>query len=197
MNIFMLSYEPNPYKHFMEQAAFHCDKHVIKMIAESTQMLVTALSPASTLAIYYKFNSCKEANLPCKPLTSGHAKHPCVRWTGASINHVYYLLRLALALCSEKNRRWPLNQDHAYHTWLLDLADDFRDIGYSVHDPLPDYFPVAVKNELLRSTARAHHEVVAIYREYYARDKASIATWKAPAAKPMWFALAVKKLEVI
>jgi hypothetical protein len=62
MNIFLLSYERNAHKHFAEQAAFHCDKHVIKMIAESTQMLVTALHPHTneileipTLGRYYSF----------------------------------------------------------------------------------------------------------------------------------------------
>ena len=195
MNIFLLSYERNAHKHFAEQAAFHCDKHVIKMIAESTQMLVTALSSPAMLTRYPGMLTPNGVHTPCKPLSSSHAKHPCMIWTGASIEHTYYLLRLALALCVQKQRRWPLNPDHEYNFWLLNLANQFAKCGFSMADPLPETFPVAVKNELLRSTATPHHQAVAIYRSYYVSDKAGIATWKTNT--PIWFIMALEQPEVI
>jgi hypothetical protein len=202
MNIFLLSYERNPYRHFAEQAAYHCDKHVVKMIAESVQMLVTVMHPhtneileRNTLGRYYSFNSCLEKNLPCKPLGKAHAKHPCVLWTGNNIEHTYYLLRLALALCGEKQRRWPLNPEHQYHAWLRKLHKDFDSIGFALNDPLPATFAVATKQGGLESIpgyGNPHIEVVTIYRDYYAKDKASFAKWKHPAQTPVWFMLAVE-----
>jgi hypothetical protein len=194
MNIFLLSYERNAHKHFAEQAAFHCDKHVIKMIAESTQMLVTALSPLSPVNYSHYLSDKAITDMPCKPLGKAHAKHPCMIWTAANINHVYYLLRLALALCSEKQHRWPLNPDHAYHAWLLKVSDDFELLGFRAHDPLPETFAIATKRRGLaniHSISRAHHEVVTIYRDYYVSDKASIAKWKTH--MPMWFDLALEQ----
>jgi hypothetical protein len=189
MNIFLLSYERNAHKHFAEQAAFHCDKHVIKMIAESTQMLVTALQAPNLQSYAMGFVAAHPDKLPCKPLGLAHAKHPCVRWSCASINHVHYLVRLALALCNEKTRRYPLNPEHQYQAWLMTLARDFARIGYEPHDAIPPAFPVAVKKFAESQIACAHHEVVTIHRSYYAADKASFATWKAPAATPVWFLL--------
>jgi len=187
MNIFLLSYERKAHKHFLEQAAYHCDKHVIKMIAESTQMLVTAMSsPSFTLRNSYQLPSCQPSQLPCKALATSHANHPCVRWTAASINHVHYLVRLAIALCNEKKKRWPIKADHVYETWLHDLNQDLFRLGFEDYDPLPMDFAVAVKDDVLRSTATPHHQAVAIYRSYYVADKAAMATWK-KVMTPIWY----------
>lgn len=191
MNIFLLSYERNAHKHFREQAAFHCDKHVIKMIAESTQLLVTSMATGTILSQHYQLPSMMPSQTPCKPLASGHAGHPCTRWTGASINHVHYLVRLALALCEEKKRRWPIKADHDYEQWLQSVRLDLAELGFADHDPLPIDFAVAVKNEQLRSTATPHHQAVAIYRSYYVSDKAGIATWR-KVMTPIWYQMAVE-----
>lgn len=193
MNIFLLSYETNPHKHFVEQAKFHCDKHVIKMIAESTQLIVTALQAPNLQSYAMGFVAAHPDKLPCKSLGLAHAKHPCTRWACASISHVHYLVRLALALCSEKARRYPLNPDHQYQAWLMTLARDFARIGYELHDAIPPAFPVAVKGYADSQVCIAHHEVVSIYRDYYVRDKASFATWK-KTGKPIWFIMAVEEL---
>lgn len=194
MNIFLLSYERNAHKHFVEQAKFHCDKHVIKMIAESTQLLVTALSVTSPLASSYQFPCMMPSQLPCKPLGAAHAKHPCAIWTAASINHVHYLVRLAIALCEEKKRRWPIKADHVYESWLHDLNQNLFSLGFEDYDPLPLDFAVAVKDVELRSTATAHHQTVAIYRSYYVADKAAIATWRKPAMTPIWYLMMLEEL---
>lgn len=188
MNIFLLSYERKPYLHFREQAAFHCDKHVIKMIAETTQIIVTALS-APAFATSYRFPVMDAAQLPCKPLAAGHSKHPCVLWACSDITHVHYLVRLGIALCAEKARRYPIKADHEYEQWLHDLNQCFFQLGFEDYDPLPDDFPIAVKDAALRSIAAPHHKVVAIYRSYYVADKAGFATWRRPAIVPVWFVM--------
>jgi hypothetical protein len=182
MNIFVLSYSAIPQVHYKENARMHCDKHVVKMITESVQMLVTT---------YYDFMPAPDGDLklPCKPLAAGHAKHPCVLWLQQDIIHYNYLAQLAQSLCLEKQARWPLNADHEYHYFLDVLTSHI----HSIHDlshltKLPDTFATAVKSESLRSTNRPHIEAVTIYRDYYIRDKAAFATWRG-VGRPDWWPL--------
>ena len=62
MNIFMLHQEPQI------AAQYHCDKHVVKMILESAQLLCTALN---------------EAGVPM-PYRVTHKNHPCSIWVRES-----------------------------------------------------------------------------------------------------------------
>ncbi len=62
MNIFALDTDP------VTCAQYHCDKHVIKMILESVQMLSTTCSILG-------------AEAPYKPT---HANHPCTKWVRES-----------------------------------------------------------------------------------------------------------------
>jgi hypothetical protein len=125
MNIFILSEERNPDIHFDQQAAYHVDKHVVKMIAECTQMLVTALATDEFIShpdrLYLQSNSI--AVTPCKPLSPSMRKHPCTLWTVANIQHFHYLTKLAVALVNEHKFRYPLSWEHAYGQWLSTLAD--------------------------------------------------------------------------
>lgn len=60
MNIFVLDYNPE------RAAEYHCDKHVIKMILESAQMLCTAINEIVGIQItLYK---------------STHKNHSCSLW---------------------------------------------------------------------------------------------------------------------
>lgn len=192
MNIFLLSYERNPAKHFAEQARFHCDKHVVKMIAESVQLIVTSLS-SSPLADRYSGSmpSMAPSALPCKPLSKGHAKHPCSIWASADISHAYYLVRLGLALCAAKNSRWPLNPSHEYESWLRSLNHDFEVIGFQLHDPIPTHFPVAINTASEQSTSQDHHIACSLYRSYYVQAKARFATWR-NTSRPLWFIMGLE-----
>ena len=114
MNIFFLSLDP------AEAAKLHGDKHVIKMILESTQMLMTChacLQPdRDAWAIAFQRDTGRS---PYKPT---HANHPCTAWVRASPANYAWLCRLALALCDEKMRRWPANAEHACRPLLEWLA---------------------------------------------------------------------------
>lgn len=187
MNIFILSDQLDPTSHYLEQAAFHVDKHVVKMIAESTQMLVTALHTSKNIRFSGGYVSDAVANMPCKPLAAGMTKHPCTAWTCADIKHVNYVCQLAIALCNEHQYRYPLSPEHAYAPWLRALADLLAtDHGLSAASSLPTAFAVAVKNVDLRSTHTPHWTACDIYRDYYVRDKVLFASWKRR-AKPLWF----------
>ena len=190
MNIFILSEEREPLVHYAQQAQYHIDRHVVKMIAESTQMLVTALyakpSPLTTKSGYLPASIVD--NLPCKPLSASMTKHPCTQWTCASIINVNYLACLALQLCHEHQYRYPLSAEHAYMPWLQALVTELTRLGFGREADLPKQFAIAVKNDNKRSIAADHLLALDTYRDYYVRDKRSFATWK-KRMKPMWFLL--------
>ena len=59
MNIFILDKDPKT------AAEYHCDKHVLKMILETAQMLCTAHWETGGQA----------------PYRATHKNHPCTKWT--------------------------------------------------------------------------------------------------------------------
>lgn len=85
MNIFVLSKNP------IECAQMHCDRHVVKMILESAQLLSTAVSFYGEVEGLYK---------------PTHRNHPCSIWVRQSSANFLWLLHLAHALCGEFNFRY-------------------------------------------------------------------------------------------
>ena len=90
MNIFVLD------KNIKKCAEFHCDKHIVKMILESVQMLCAALNK-------------KGISTPYK---STHINHPCVLWIEKSFDNFTWLKDLALALTNEIRFRFEKEVDH-------------------------------------------------------------------------------------
>ena len=88
MNIFVLDRDPKI------AATMLCDKHVVKMIVETAQMLCTAASKLGH-------------DVPYKPT---HAKHPCTLWVGESKSNWNWLLDHGLEMCSEYTLRY--NRTH-------------------------------------------------------------------------------------
>ena len=198
MNIFILSEEREPLVHYHQQAHYHIDKHVVKMIAESVQMLVTSLSfHANYDSMIGKLAAAPQVsnNLPCKPLSASMTKHPCTVWTASSIINTNYLACLALQLCQEHQYRYPLSPQHAYMAWLEALVDQLTRLGFGPNYALPTQFAVAVKDTDKRSIATDHVDALHIYRDYYARDKRGFATWK-KRMKPVWFILREEIMDI-
>ena len=82
MNIFVVDYDPN------KSAQDLCDKHVVKMILETAQMLCAA-HPIGTA-----------------PYKATHLKHPCTLWVARSIDNYEWLLTHGYALCREYTARY-------------------------------------------------------------------------------------------
>lgn len=104
MNIFFLSFSPR------EAARLHCDKHVVKMILESTQLLYSAhwtLNPEGLHENAYKI---------------AHKNHPCSIWVRTSISNYMWLASLGIWLCKEYQYRYgehKLHKSEAHILWLL------------------------------------------------------------------------------
>lgn len=90
MNIFVLAAT------VAEACALHCDKHVVKMILEYTQLLYTAhVLRGHPITSTVRVNG--ETRAPYKPT---HAHHPCALWVASCAAHRQWLLSLAFELCA-------------------------------------------------------------------------------------------------
>lgn len=144
MNIFVLNSDP-------EQAARdQCNKHVVKMVLETAQLLCTAVIETGGTA----------------PYRATHKNHPCAVWARKSKANFNWLKQHGLALGEEYTRRY--GKTHKSVAVIEDLDDDTIPDGQltSFALAMPDEFKVA-------------GDPVASYRNYYRGDKAGMAEWYA------------------
>ena len=161
MNIFYIDEDPK------EAAEMLCDKHVVKMILESAQMLCTAHrvldgdTHADLIGLY----------------KSTHKNHPCSVWTRSSIANYMWLYSHMLALMTEYTYRY--NKHHATER-LIELLKKppivLVETEYKKFAPPPQCMPDHCKND----------DTVKAYRKYYISEKADIARWKSRII-PYWF----------
>jgi hypothetical protein len=155
MNIFVVDEDP------VVAARALCNKHVVKMVLESAQLLVTAF-PAGTTD--YKRT---------------HVNHPCAKWTRQSLTNFKWLLVHACELSDEYARRY--GRTHASASVIdkfLNLVLEMPDLGLTP-------FARAIKQPWKEQTA--HRSVVDAYRTYYLEDKARFARWAPRAQAPSWW----------
>lgn len=87
MNIFYLDSDPT------KCAQAHYDKHVVKMILETAQILSSS---------YHIYNN----NPDYRIYKLTHKNHPSVKWCNQSVNNWNWLRQLGLALGKEYTRRY-------------------------------------------------------------------------------------------
>ena len=87
MNIFYLDKDPKL------AATYQYNKHVVKMILESAQMLCT---------VHHKYMG-EDADVPYK---STHKNHPSTVWAANSAQNYEWLYRHFIALCEEYTKRY-------------------------------------------------------------------------------------------
>lgn len=100
MNIFIVDQDPTI------AAQSLCDKHVVKMVLETAQIMSTIRGG------------------PYKPT---HANHPCVLWAAASKANYDWLAEHGLELCREYTRRY--HREHKSQAVIIPLANH---CGYPV-----------------------------------------------------------------
>lgn len=138
MNIFVLD------NNIKKCAEYHCDKHVVKMILESAQMLCST----------YYFTS-EDYKSPYK---LAHKNHPCSIWVRKSLSNWLWLRDLGLALYDEYQYRYG-NRDHKAGEVILSLETPIlSDIGLT---PFAQAIPLEYKDL----------DAVKAYRKYYIEDK--------------------------
>lgn len=152
MNIFYLD------ENVEKCAQYHCDKHVVKMILESAQLLCSA----------HWVNS-KEA-----PYKLSHKNHPCAIWVRESFSNYKYLCDLGLELCKEYTYRYgKRHKSQDVIEWCVTNNVNICDKGFT--EP-----PKAMGDEFKVK------DVIESYRNYYRLAKKEFATWKNRNI-PEWF----------
>jgi hypothetical protein len=152
MNIFFLDYDTK------KCARYHCDKHVVKMILETAQLLCGAHWVTGSEA----------------PYKLSHKNHPCSIWVRESLSNYLYLCDLGLELCKEYTYRYGrTHKSQQIIEWCLDKKLNIKDKGFT--EP-----PKAMPNECKLQS------VIDSYRNYYIKEKKSFAKWKNREI-PDWF----------
>jgi hypothetical protein len=155
MNIFFLDND------IRKCAQYHCDKHVVKMILETAQLLcgVHHMTPQVVPQVPYKLS---------------HKNHPCAIWSRESLTNYLVLCELGLELCYEYTYRYGRrHKSQDVIEWCVTNKPSIVDIG---HTEPPKAMPDEYKVD----------SVVESYRNYYRGAKVSFAVWK-NREKPFWF----------
>jgi len=163
MNIFFLDMDVK------KCAEYHCDKHVVKMILETAQLLcgVHHMTDQVTDHVPYKLS---------------HKNHPCSIWVRESLSNYLYLCELGLALGEEYTYRYgKTHKSIEVIQWCLSNRPNIKDIGFTTPPlAMPDEYKV--------------DSVVESYRNYYKGAKSEIVSWKNREI-PDWF-LQKKELDL-
>jgi hypothetical protein len=154
MNIFLLDYDVK------KCAQSHVDKHVVKMILETAQLLC---------GVHWITDSQSAA-----PYKLSHKNHPCSIWTRESLSNYLYLCELGLELCYEYTYRYgKRHKSQDVIEWCVVNKPNIEDKGFT--EPakaMPDEYKV--------------DDAVESYRNYYCGAKSGFASWKGREI-PEWY----------
>lgn len=142
-------------------AQYHCDKHCIKMILESAQILCCV------------FHSQGFKNIPYRKT---HFNHPCSIWVRESKENFLWCLELLKELLIEYTYRYgKIHKTSLVYYWIIE--------NYSLLKFDKNGFTEQPKCMLDKYKVDS---VVESYRNYYIGDKASFAKWTKREI-PEWF----------
>lgn len=190
MNIFVLDEDPKI------AASMQCNKHVVKMILESGQMLCAAhwmawLDGEDKRPVLGDFKRVRDAqnwlfeNVPKvrqPPWKMSHIRHPCTLWAASTIGNYFWLLDHMRGLLDEYTRRYKKkHKSEEVYKWLSiyqpsDMMSGKKRLGKTPH-------PLCVPEEIKCFT----QDPVQAYRTYYVTHKSHLAKWAPRAAPPSWW----------
>lgn len=180
MNIFVLDNDPKL------AAQYHCDKHVVKMVIESMQVMGSTLWAShgvtsrkqiaslgeSTKDIWKNFPRLDE-NGVVSPYGIGFMNHPSTKWARESQSNWKWLIELTLELTIEHEKRWgKKTSSPKIVEWFAKNVPSPEKVELT---PYYQAVPVEIKTE----------DAVHSYRLYYAGWKEYFAKWKTK--EPSWW----------
>jgi hypothetical protein len=153
MNIFFLDFDTK------KCAEYHCDKHVVKMILETAQLLCGSHWITGSEA----------------PYKLSHKNHPCSIWVRESLSNYLYLCDLGLELCKEYTYRYDRrHKSQDIIEWCLTNKPNIHDVDFTCP-------PLAMGDEY-----KIGNDIIESYRNYYIKAKKDFALWKNRPI-PDWF----------
>lgn len=141
----------------------HVDKHVIKMILETCQLLCSAVHMTNAYEPPYKLT---------------HKNHPSSIWTRESINNYKWLCELGKELCYEYTFRY--GKIHKCQEYIENLSEN--------PPPLPTY-PFTPPPKVMPDIYKLCDDPVLSYRNYILYEKTKLLSWKGKIASreiPSW-----------
>lgn len=183
MNIFTLSLDAQ------DCAMMHCDKHVIKMVTEYSQLLATAhriLDGTPTKVLSRGGMRLTRYLLPdfeqeLSMMQASHVNHPCAVWTRSSIGNFLALNELLYWLNQEYSHRYGKN--HAAYQRHIQSGANKPPKNIKIGDQ-------SIRPQTMPEQYKVLGDPVTAYRNFYNHEKASFATWKGKIAGrpvPDWF----------
>lgn len=177
MNIFFLDRDPKV------AAQYHCDKHVVKMILESAQLLSTAhrlldgtmtveANPSGRKMKRWKLNDGRDSVL----YLASHVNHPSGVWARSNMDHYRWLYDLMYFLINEYKHRYG-GKYHKCENVLMALLNAPNNI------PVTDW---ADPPQAMPQDAKVVGDSVEAYRNYYRLHKRRMANWKIRGT-PFWY----------
>lgn len=159
-----------------------CDKHLLKLIVEATQLLSTHMYIVAP-ETYNRLDLYKPT----------HIRHPATTWLLESQNNVWWLLLCAHEMIMEYRYRYK--KTHAckdkimkiFEIWSEPFSTIFETqylLKANNHTPfrqiMPDYFKI-------------EGMPVEAYRNYVQSAKGHFATWKIKSRRPSWWYMETKQ----
>lgn len=161
MNIFATDQDP------IAAAKNLCDKHVVKMILESGQMLCSAFPKGVA------------------PYKHAHFSHPCTIWCRQTTQNYEWLLEHAFAMCEEYTERYgKVHKTEAVLQWLKENKPELSNTGLM---PFPQAMPDKYKGP----------DSIEAYRKYYIFEKSRFAVWKNNSKIPQWYLDGCQKANIV
>lgn len=177
MNIFVVDKNPKT------AAEMLCDKHIVKMIIESCQMLSAAMDSNYKSEYIKPFLEAfgHEGQPPssyygCPQYPKAHMKHPCTLWVRESSANYKWLLKHLRGQCLEYRRRY--NKVHKLEGLCMVYSGQFQYLEFEKDTLTP--FVQAMPDRYKDS------DPVKAYQSYYIYEKFPFAKWKM-GNKPAWF----------
>ncbi len=164
MNIFFLSWDPRL------AAQYAIDKHVIKMILESTQLLYS---------VYHLTNEELLKSCPYEVYRLTHKNHPCSVWARERFENFRWLLLLGLEYCEEYTHRYSSEEtlkEHACQKHLVWMVNNLPKLPAG-----PMTFPALAMPDKYKNT-----DPVKAYRDYYIYEKLKLSGYT-NRETPEWF----------
>ena len=166
MNIFILDPKPEI------AAIMQCDKHVVKMVLETAQLLSTAHHELSETHGY----SVDKDELYKRT----HKNHPCAIWVRTCPENYDWTYHHLIALLDEYTHRYGRTHKTSRLVFILRnnpfggvVGDPIDAVSYSAPKCMPD--------DLKKDG------VVESYRSLYNEEKYKIAKWAKTRPQPKWF----------
>lgn len=171
MNVFCLDKDP------VKAAEMMCDKHIVKMILESCQIL-SAVIDENYLDEYKGSTDSKPSNqLGCPGYPPAHVKHPSTMWAIESKGNAKWLIKHLRGLISEYHKRYQ--NTHKLEGCVMIYEAQLQYCKFK-KDRRTEFTQAITDKRWHRK------DPIEAYRTYYNMEKFMFAKWKLGNI-PSWF----------